>query len=457
MFSRKGILVSFAILILCGGAFSYGILVGRFKAFPYHDLREIWFTAVDNLGGGIASPVEQVASSGEGSFSVETEWLDIEGRKYNITGESNLHGRGGGLTKIDGNIIGIDSKGEFFRYEYGGEINSLEINIDLNYGLFTSYVEKNNLPSGARQWFRVLDITSRRIGNGFEVFIMHHYWKEKENSKVVRISMLSFDSLGELIDGGEVRSTEWDVIYESSPPLFFGDPPYRPMISNHTGGRVFVNGRDSLVVSLGDYHMNGVDYEPGPVSQDDSSSYGKILRIGIKSGDQDILAKGVRNPQGLYIDEEGRIWETEHGPYGGDELNLIREGQNYGWPYVTYGRSEGGEWPHRIRSHPEHVRPIYIFEPRTGISNLIRVKSRPEQWEGDLLVSALAGLRLYRVRVRENRVIHVEAIQVGERIRDLIQTDDGGFVLLADNARLIELWPADSDQSPLDADREIAE
>lgn len=205
-----------------------------------------------------------------------------------------------------------------------------------------------------------------------------------------------------------------------------------------------------MLVSIGDYHLNGVDNEMGPVSQDDTSSYGKIVKINVENGKSRTFAKGVRNPQGLYVDEEGKVWETEHGPYGGDELNLIEEGQNYGWPYVTYGRSEGGGWPHKVRTHNEYTRPLYIFEPRTGISNLIEVNERLPQWEGDLLVSSLAGLKLFRIRTRESRVIHVEPIEVGERIRDLVQTKEGGFVLFADNARFIELRPADSGRSPAD-------
>lgn len=450
MLSKKNIIISFLILILSGSAFSYGILVGRFKAFPYHDLREVWFTAVEKFGGGMASPVEKVASSGVGSFSVETEWLEMSGKKYNITGKVNLHARGGGLTKINGKIIGVDSKGGFFNYNYGGEINEIDINIDMNYGRFVNYVRDKNLPSGSKQWFRVLDIASNSVGGDVKIYLFHHYWKSGIKGKVVRVSVLNLESIEEVIEGKSVDGDGWRVIYESSPPIYFGDPPYRPMISNHTGGRVYVKNRGTLLASLGDYHMNGVDHEGSPVSQDDTSSYGKILEIDVESGRSNVLAKGVRNPQGLHIDGEGKIWETEHGPYGGDELNLIEKGKNYGWPYVTYGRSEGGEWPHKVRTHNEYVRPRYIFEPRTGISNLIEVSERPAQWDGDLLVSSLAGQKLFRIRIRGNRVIHVEPVEVGERIRDLVQTEDGSFVLFADNARFIELWPADSEHSPLD-------
>lgn len=455
--NKKSVFAFVVVLLVSGSAFSYGILVGRFKAFPYHDLREVWFTAVESFGGEIASPVEEIASSGEGNFSAKTEWLEMEGRKYNITGRNDLHGRGGGLTKINGKIIGIDSKGKFFIYKHGGEISDLNINIDMNYGKFVNYINEKGLPGGSRRWFRVLDIDARNINGNIKIFLFYHYWKEDVNEKISRISVLSLNSIEEISERKGVDTEEWRVIYESNPSISFGKPPYRPMISNHTGGRIYIKNRNTILASLGDHHMNGIDHEVGPVSQDDTSSFGKILRINIESGRSDVLAKGVRNPQGLYIDDEGRIWETEHGPYGGDELNLIEEGKNYGWPYVTYGRSEGGEWPHEVRTHNEYVRPVYVFEPRTGISNLIEVNERPAPWDGDLLVSSLAGLKLFRIRVRENRVVHVEPIEVGERIRDLVQTEEGSFVLFADNARFIELWPSDSEHSPTDTPGRAAE
>jgi hypothetical protein len=92
---KKAVAASVVILALLGSAFSYGILVGRFKVFPYYQLRSAWFTAVEKVGG-VANPVEKVARSGEGKLSIETEWEQIEGRKYNIAGRYRLSGIGGG-------------------------------------------------------------------------------------------------------------------------------------------------------------------------------------------------------------------------------------------------------------------------------------------------------------------------------------------------------------------------
>jgi hypothetical protein len=319
----------------------------------------------------------------------------------------------------------------------------------MNYDEFKNYVDKKGYSDRSKLLFRVLDIEVKEEGGGARLFVFYHFWKSGDKGKVARISSARVDDVEELWEES-ITSDKWRVIYESSPPVRFGGSNHRPMWSNHTGGRISLRGERSIVASFGDYHMNGVHHERGPVSQDDTSSYGKILEIDIESGKKSIIAKGVRNPQGIYVDDAGKIWETEHGPYGGDELNLIEEGNNYGWPYFTYGRSEGIEWPHQVGAHTEYTRPLYVFEPRTGISNLIRVSGEPSRWDGDFLVSSLAGLKLFRIRIREDRVIHVEPIKVGERVRDLVQTDEGAFVLFADNGRFLELWSADSERPSAD-------
>lgn len=457
MVNRKNVILSVVFVTILGSSLSYGILIGRFKVFPYRYMRDIWFSAVESFGLGVASPVEKVVGSSEGKFSVETEWLDIEGRKYNIMGKNSLNGKGGGLIKVDNEILGVDGEGRFFKYDYGGTIEDLNMSIDMNYRKFVKHVESSEISNSAKRWFRVLDIYKQKNEKKVKIYVLHHFWKPKLNGKVVRLSVKSFEKDNLLKSEKLSGKSKWITLYESKQEISRGEPPSSPLVSNHTGGRVYKTGSEEVLISIGNYHMNGVHNEKGPVSQNDTSSYGKIISVNEKSRESDVFAKGVRNPQGLYVDDKGRIWETEHGPYGGDELNLIEEGRNYGWPYVTYGRSEGVEWPYKVRTHDEYVQPVYVFAPRTGISNLIEVDERPSHWDGDLLVSSLGGLKLFRVRIRDRRVIHVEPVRVGERIRDLVQTEEGSFILFADNARFLELWPENVAQPPSNTARETAE
>ena len=128
--------------------------------------------------------------------------------------------------------------------------------------------------------------------------------------------------------------------------------------------------------------MNGTrkehPQEPHPVVEADSH-IGKLVRIELTSGEVEIIAGGFRNPQGFARDADGKLWETEHGPQGGDELNLVRPGLNYGWPYVTHGIQYGNKiWPYSETQgrHDEFEKPVYAWIPAIGISNLIVSDSR---------------------------------------------------------------------------------
>ncbi len=206
---------------------------------------------------------------------------------------------------------------------------------------------------------------------------------------------------------------------------------------------------DNLVVAFGDQGFDGVD-NPQIASQDTVSSYGKVFEIDVETLEYRTVAKGVRNPQGLVLGRNGRIWETEHGPEGGDEINLINEGSNYGWPYVTFGTQYGQyEWPLNANQgrHQDFDLPVFAFVPSIGVSNLIDVVGVPQPWDGDLLVSSLAARKLYRIRIRAGRVLVVEPILVDTRVRDLTQMTDGTIVLWGDNAEFVELTVAPDDGS----------
>ena len=136
------------------------------------------------------------------------------------------------------------------------------------------------------------------------------------------------------------------------------------------------------------------------------------------------------------------MWSTEHGPRGGDELNLIRAGKDYGWPHVIFGTAYGRHvWPlsHRQGRHDGYEEPALAWTPSIGVSNLIEVRNFSPEWNGDLLVSSLRGRRLSRVVLSGDSVRLEEPIPMGERLRDITQIDDGRIVLWTDSARLVVL------------------
>lgn len=200
------------------------------------------------------------------------------------------------------------------------------------------------------------------------------------------------------------------------------------------GGRLAVKESRKLYLSVGTYA------DSSKLAQDPASLFGKIIEIDINSDSHRIISLGHRNPQGLAVTSSGALFSTEHGPRGGDELNLITEGSNYGWPNVSLGTGYDGYdlLDHAmVGKHSGYQSPVFAWVPTIGASNLIEVRGFDERWDGDLLVASLKANSLFRLRVEGTRVVYAEPIWVGQRIRDILQLKDGTIVLWTDNAQLL--------------------
>lgn len=294
--------------------------------------------------------------------------------------------------------------------------------------------------------FRVTGAVVQKKGNdSFRLFLAHSYWKRTERCFVSRISSTQ-GKYGEFLAGS--AKLEWTTVYETKPCLkytggtFYGD---------ESGGRVVLLDDRTLILSVGDLSMDGLTGGT-PLAQDMSGMYGKTVRIDIETGKGTIISMGHRNPQGLYVDQAGTIWETEHGPRGGDELNIISQGSNYGWPFVTYGTHMlSHSWPLSARQgeHDGFEPPVWTWVPSTAISNLIRVRGNLfDRWAGDLLIGSYKKT-LWRVRFREGRAMYAEPIELRDknaRIRDILEDTDGNIVLLLDGGSIAVLKPATTEK-----------
>jgi cytochrome c2 len=215
--------------------------------------------------------------------------------------------------------------------------------------------------------------------------------------------------------------------YESS-PCISGDN-----LSTENGGRIEFLPPASVLLTIGSNKLELL--ESGPTLLD-GSSYGKIIELDTGTWTASVFTRGHRNPQGLLV-ADGVVWSTEHGPFGGDEINLVRRGEDYGWPLSTYGTAYGGKsWP-MIEGPHEHsigTPPIYAWIPSIGVSNLIQLRgSAFPAWQGDLMVGSLSGLgngqSLYRIRMLDGRVVFAERIVTGKLVRDLVELADGRLLL----------------------------
>jgi glucose/arabinose dehydrogenase len=163
----------------------------------------------------------------------------------------------------------------------------------------------------------------------------------------------------------------------------------------------------------------------------------------------EIFSYGHRNPQGLTVHPEtGELWAVEHGPRGGDELNLLRPGTNYGWPVITYGESYSGFPIGEGTEKPGMAQPVRYWVPSISPSGLAFYTGAAfPSWRGNLFLGALSGRALVRLELDGDRVVHEERLlqDLGERIRDVRVGPDGLLYLLSDaeDGKLLRLEPVD--------------
>lgn len=244
-------------------------------------------------------------------------------------------------------------------------------------------------------------------------------------------------SIADIEEGAQA----WRVIYRTAPCLEFKTDGLA-MEGHMSGGRLAFQPPSTVYMTSGDFHFDGMRSEGSPVAQDPTAAYGKTLKIDVLSGVGSIVSSGHRNPQGITIGSDGAVYTTDQGPRGGDELNRLTEGANYGWPRESLGiMYRGTAIPGSVSfgRHDTLEAPVYAWMPSPAISALKWINGFDPAWDGDFLAGSLVDLSIYRVRTIDGRAVYSERIQIGSRIRDIDQMNDGRIVLWTDNGELVFL------------------
>ncbi len=390
--------------------------------------------------------------------SVEVAFLETSRYVVKVTTHERRvtdRARGGAIAAIgDGYLIAAGG-GTMYLAEPGKDSESLELR-ELAYRTPINYEEFGRAgreafgdgwtDHGHRERLRIGDVVvQERPGDTVRVFVSHHYWKDAEKCYAVRVSMLE-GSRDELL--GEEAGLEWRTLYESRPCLEFNSDGHRGawFAGYQIGGAMALLDEEKLLVAVGDHEYDGWNRSP-LLPQDADSPYGKLMLIDVASGQAEMYSLGHRNPQGMFVDDDGAVWSTEHGPRGGDELNQVTRGANYGWPLATYGTEYWlDHWPvgNTPNSHAGFEGPVFSFVPSIALSALTGISGDLfAAWEGDLLLASLSG-ELARVRVENGRAVVVEMVTLGGRLRDVAQGRDGRLALWTDRQDVILVEPADA-------------
>ncbi|NNL89937.1 MAG: hypothetical protein HKP25_12770 [Marinicaulis sp.] len=435
-------------LILLFGAiaaiflFYAGYAIGRYEVGPFKDAQrgeyKIFGTRLEEAGRD----------------AVKTGWLENTDQLTSIffkldvsAGEIPVsrEGSGGGITSFGNDILLVAHTGEIFAI--GSASDYRKVNIarpDTGYEQYKAAAEgRFSHLRHAVHYFRVNDILHIDEDQLRGLALSYTYWDDAESCYGNAVSFLPIDNSVSSIDHVTASADDWREIFRTTPCLPLKQR-VRAMEGHMAGGRMAFRAPASLFLTSGEYHWDGI-FAPEALSPVRDADYGKVIEIDLASGDARHVSLGHRNMQGILFEPDGDLWVVEHGERGGDELNLIVDGADYGWPRETLGTQYSGLPLPNIVSYGRHntfQEPAYAWLPSIATSNMTLIENFHESWDGDFLVASLAGQKLVRVRVRDNSVQFAEEIEVGQRIRYVHQHNDGRIVMWTDDHYIAFLEPA---------------
>lgn len=422
-----------ALLLLVLGILLFSVITGaiieKFNLYPITTQLSLFLEST-----GLSKLRSQVKGSVTGADQIQEKI--ISSNYYDLILKKHLrptYEDYGGIDILNSQLFYVDKKG-YGWVQNDGEFNQVITSpLDLNE---ESFIESFGAYSALSFGVKDILIVANSENSASTLFVSAVNFNKDQKCYFLSIFMTEISAYSN-------QTTEWSNIFDSEPCL---DRHTNNTFAGTSAGGRLVYGDNNIFLSTGDFYFDGVneiDLTAAP-----GSHYGKIIKISLNTMGVEIFAKGLRNPQGLFLDKDG-IFETEHAPQGGDELNFIGFDQSlkdYGWPNASFGVDYGTKiWPldpqNKNFKAGDFVAPIMSWIPSIGISNLIRFYSDDglSRWNGDLLITSLRDKSIYRIKLDGMRPILIERIEVGFRIRDLIQFNNKIYIQAAGSKDIWEL------------------
>ncbi|MCH5373821.1 MAG: PQQ-dependent sugar dehydrogenase, partial [Planctomycetes bacterium] len=355
-------------------------------------------------------------------------------------------GQGGGLTSFGDEIVLVTHDGRI--YSIQDVQDTVKTKIQPPDNGFDAYQEAASSPQYRDLahdfgWFRFNDILAFEMDGQRELALSYTFFDADQSCYANRIATLEIPAQVERLADFEAQPDDWQVVLTTEPCL----PMKRSCLAidgHMAGGRMAFARPSTVYLASSDYKWDGMCTAEA-IAQHPTKQYGKVLAIDLKTKQPRIVSRGHRNMQGIVVDRHGDVWVAEHGMRGGDELNLIVDGANYGWPLESLG-TDYNKLPIKTAisygRHENYEAPVFAWLPSPAVSNLIEIDGFDPAWDGDLVVGGLRSESLQHVRVREGRVLFSEQIPVGVRVRYVHQHTDGRLIIWTDQNRLLFLTPS---------------
>ncbi len=435
----RGIIVLFLLAILGIGAvgiLTIGYISGSYAKGPIHRLAEraedMGFDPSFLVGGEVQNSLTQL----------DTSFVDFQGQVIDIP--VDRAGSGGGMTVWGDDLLVLTKEGRVFAASQDGALSELPLNVPDNG--FDAYVAESNKPDYAEtdhlfHLFRFNDILFSDTPAFRGLIVSTTFFHEDRACYTNRLVRLAVPTEVQRAADLSAETDDWQVFYDTDPCLplrKFG----RTIVGEMAGGRMASIDDQTIYMTHGNYFQND---RPATYDSLDGTSYASVVAIDLTSGEETTIATGFRNPQGIAVASDGTVYATDHGAKGGDEVNVIRPGGNYGWPQETHGVNY--EWlptedeRGNTGRHTRSVSPIYSWTPSPAVSALAYIDGFDPAWDGDLIVGSLKwgewGRKLFRLRILDGRVTHVETIPIGERVRYITQFGADTLALWLDTNQLV--------------------